>query len=277
MAGSLRMYAISQISNSEILDDTTTGGPALPTIHELNPTVASKTRWVWRGRRGVLFLPNGEFVAQVKMHKHLQPLLADPASTASDIYLITRPEGIANNPAGSLKHWSFYTQGYFYHLSAPNLPRDSAGKGANATRCGDTVCRLKCEDMSDVNSQDYIRLQNASNRKALLAYKVGQTDYRPDQILGVAEWAVRQLSNYGLFSANCQHFATTMVRRTAMRVADRSAFVGTAIQIVDWDFGRGAQPHVNGLERGFAVGPPLPGIDCPVCIIKVSLLTVLRT
>lgn len=68
------------------------------------------------------------------------------------------------------------------------------------------------------------------------------------------------ISTYGLFSANCQHFATTMVRNTVMRVGDRSAFAGTAVQIVDWDLTRGSQPHANGIDHGFFIAPPLPGL-----------------
>lgn len=258
MAGSPRMYTISKTSNSEILDDTTTGGPALPTIAELNPFVGSKAEWIWRGRRSAFFLPNGEFITNVKIYRHLQPLLADPASTASNVYLVTRPAIIGNNPIGSLQHWSFYTQGIFYHLSAPDQPRDTTRKSEYSTKSRDTVCKLKREDLSNVSSEAYIRLRSSPGRKLLLAYKVGQTDYRSEQILQLGEWAVRQLSTYGLFSANCQHFATTMVRRTVMRVGDRSAFAGTAVQIVDWDLIRGSQPHVNGIERGFLIAPPLP-------------------
>ena len=256
------MYAISKILNSEILGDTTTGGPALPTIGELNRPVPSKAEWIGRGWRSLLHLPNGEFIAKVKLHHHLQPLLADPASTASDVYLVARPE-IIPNPTGSLHHWSFYTQGVFYHLSAPGLPRDTTGKSQNATKSRNVLCGLRYEDLGHVNSEDYVRLRNTSGRKLLLAYKVGQTDYKFDQVLRLAEWTVRQLSAYGLFSANCQHFATTMVRRTVMRVCDRSAFAGTATQIVDWDLMRGILPHINGIERGFLVAPPLPGMLWP--------------
>ena len=259
MAGSVRMYAISKTPNIDILDDTTTGGPALPTISELNPLVKSKTRWILKGRRSLLFLPNGEFVAKVKLHKHLQPLLADPASTASDVYMVTQPASVGNNPLGSLNHWSFYTQGVFYHLSAPNLPRESARKSQIAAKSRNVGCRLKREDFNNFGSEDNFRLQASSSRKLLLAYKVGQTDYKAEQIQQIAEWSVRQLSKYGLVSANCQHFTTTMVRRTTMRVGDRSAFAGTAIQIVNWDLGRGSEPHTNCIERGFLVAPPLPG------------------
>ncbi|KAL8822960.1 MAG: hypothetical protein Q9191_006315 [Dirinaria sp. TL-2023a] len=266
------MYAIAQTPNSEILEDTTTGGPALPTLGELNRPVTTKAEWLWSGKRSLLFLPNGEFVAKVKLYKHLKPSLADPASTASDVYIVSRPE-IFDNPLGSLKHWSYYTQGIFYHLSAPDLPRDATGKSHNSTKSRDVRCRLKCEDLSDVNSEDYTNLRNRSSRRLLLAYKIGQTDYRPEQILQLAEWTVHQLSAYGLFSANCQHFATTMVRRTAMRVCDRSAFAGTALQIADWDLGRRSQPHINCVERGFIVSPPLPSKSMSKsCVTKRDFL-----
>ena len=256
------MYAISKTPNSDILDDTTTGGPALPTISELNPFVKSKTRWILKGRRSLLFLPNGEFVTNVKIHRHLQPLLADPASTASNVYMVTQPASVGNNPLGSLNHWSFYTQGVFYHLSAPDLPRESTRKSQIAAKSRNVGCRLKREDFNNPGSEDNFRLQASSSRKLLLAYKVGQTDYKAEQIQQIAEWSVRQLSTYGLFSANCQHFTTTMVRRTTMRVGDRSAFAGTAIQIVNWDLGRGSEPHTNCVERGFLIAPPLPGMQC---------------
>ena len=250
------MLKIAQVPNSAILVDTTAAGSALPTISELNPTIVSKTKWIWKGRRSLLFLPNGELVTSVKLHHHLQPLLEDPADTASDIYLVTRPDGVMQNPAGSLQHWSFYTQGFFYHLAAPDLPRNSTGKSKNATKSRQAGCVLRCENLRDVDSEDYFRLQDS--HKVLLAYKVGQTDYSTDQVLRLAEWAVGQLSMYGLVSANCQHFATTMVRRTAMRVGDRSAFIGTAVQIAEFDLRRSDQPHVDNLQNGFVVAPPLP-------------------
>ena len=261
MVDSLQMFAISETPNSDILNDTTTGGPALPTISELSPPPKSWTGGVVRGwRRIMFFIPNGEFISDVKNQRHLQPFLADPAPTASDVYLVSEPATVDGNPIGSLYHWSFYTQGVFYHLSAPDLARESVGRSKNASKSINAECRLKCENLNDVSPEDKVRLQASSSRKLLVAYKVGQTDYKPHQILQLAEWSVRQFSKYGLFSANCQHFATTMVRRTIMRVGDRSAFAGTTLQIVDWDLGRGSEPHTNGIQRGFLVKPPLPGI-----------------
>ena len=259
MAVSLQTHDIYETPNSEILDDTTTEGPTLPAIADLNLLGASKVDLILDGWRSLFFIPNGVFFMPVRLHQHIEPSLAYPDSNASDIYLVTRPQ-FGRFPSGSLQHWSFYTQGVFYHLSAPNLPRESTEKSHNASKSREAVCELKCNDLRNVDSEDYVRLQGSSGRKPLLAYKVGQTDYRSDQVLRLAEWAVRQLSTYGIFSANCQHFALEMVRRTAMRMGDRSAFAGTAIQIADWDLQRGIQPHSNGIDRGFLVAPSLPGM-----------------
>ena len=258
MAGSLRMFPIWQTPNSDILTNTTTDGPPLPTIADLNTKITSRRKFLWHGRRGLLYLPNGEFLTQVKLYHHLQPALADPAPDASDVYLVTRPPFI-ENPQGSFNHWSFYTQGVFYHLSAPGLPRDSSRKIQGISQARDVSCKLKCEDLSSTESAHYIRFTNTAKPKLLLAYKVGQTDYRTEQVRELADWLVHQLSIYGIFSANRQHFATTIVRRTAMRVGDRSTFAGTAVQLSDWDLKRGKQPHVNDVRRGFVIAPPRNG------------------
>ena len=249
--------------NSEILENTTTGGPPLPTISELSPVAASITGWVVKGWRRLFYIPNGEFVFDVKLQKHLQPLLVDPSPTASDVYLVFRPE-LLNQPYGSLQHWSLYSQGYFYHMFAPELARESTRKSHNASKSRNAECRLRCEDMSAVDTIAYVKSKVSKLQKPLLAYKVGQTDYSSSQILQIAEWTVQQISIYRLLQANCQHFATTLVHRILMRVSDRAAFAGTATQIVDWDFRRGTQPHVNGLEHGFVFAPPRPS--------KLSLL-----
>lgn len=254
------MYAMSKIPNSEILDDITTGGPALPTISELDPPASSKAEWMWRTKRSPILLPNGDFVHDVTLNRHLHPLLADPAANASDVYVVTRAETVRVNLVGSLHHWSFYSQGVFYHLSAPDLPRDNSRKSQNAIKSRNAGCRLRYEDLNNVSSEDYVRLQGPPGRKLLVAYKVGQTDYSFDRILKLAEWVVRHMPIYRLLSANCQHFTTMMVQRTVMRAADRSVFAGTAIQIVDWNLSRGNQPHVDSVEQGFVLAPPLPSM-----------------
>lgn len=48
------------------------------------------------------------------LQKYLKPLLTDPASTSSDVYVVTRPKRIGNNPIGLLYHPSFYNPSVFY-------------------------------------------------------------------------------------------------------------------------------------------------------------------
>lgn len=122
------MYSISKIPNFNFLDDTTIGGPALPITSELNPLITSRMRWLLRSWRSVLYLPNGKFVTKVKLHQQMQPLLADPASTASDVYVVTQSESIGNIAIWLLYHWSLYAQGVFYHLSALDFLRESVEK-----------------------------------------------------------------------------------------------------------------------------------------------------
>lgn len=263
MPGLPWIYSIGGALNAPILDDTTTSGPALPTISELDCSHALDASWVWKGRRGLhylrnsIYLPNGDFLTHIKSYQHLDDCLADPASTASDVYAVSRLVG-AHKPFGSLHHWSFYTQGVFYHLSAPDLPRETMGKSQNAVKSRGVGCLLKREEMRILSSEARADLQKQSRGKPLHAYKIGQTDYKPEQILQIAQRAVDQFSAYSLSSANCQHFVSTMVRRTVMRLCDRSTFAGTALQIADWDLKRGLQPHVNCIEHGFTISPALP-------------------
>ena len=255
---SIHTYSpLIEIPNSEILENTTTGGPPLPPISELSPVPVSIARWAVKGWRRLFYIPNGEFIFDVKLQKHLQPLLANPSPTASDVYLVFRPEFLGQ-PYGSLQHWSLYCQGFFYHMFAPDLARESTQKGHNASKSRKAECRLRCEDMSSVDTIAYLKSKTSTIQKPLLAYKVGQTDYTSSQILRLSEWTVQQISIYRLVQANCQHFATTMAHRILVRVSDRAAFAGTAAQIVDWDLKRGTQPHVNGLEHGFVFAPPRP-------------------
>ncbi|KAL9003624.1 MAG: hypothetical protein Q9188_003514 [Gyalolechia gomerana] len=92
MAESQRNYPMIDTPNSEILDNATTGGPPLPTISELRPSAWSPARWLLKGWRSLFFIPNGEFAMDVIMQRHVEPLLADSALTASDVYMVFRPD-----------------------------------------------------------------------------------------------------------------------------------------------------------------------------------------
>jgi len=262
------------IPNSTILPNDT--NPRLPTVVELR-TPSTRAKWIWAQKRGLLFLPNGEFIETVRFPQHLDLRLADPDPSSHDFYLVSRsPHLMGGGPLGSFGHWSVYCQGHFYHLSAPNLPREFLKKSQNHSSANDVRCRLRHEDLSSPDSADYRRFVDSTVQKPMTAYKVGQTDYSPDQLLCLANWIINRLPVYSLFTANCQHFAKTLAYRSVMRLSDRSTFIGNPTQIVDWDLGDKNEPHINCIEQGFLTGRPRPSgftriVQCSSCLSVLSL------
>lgn len=92
------------------------------------------------------------------------------------VYVVTSPH------VGWLishRHWSIYSQGYFYHLSANiddsnNSPECKCNKKIIQAAAATTV--LKIEDLSSPQSRDFINIQNdnVQKKKAFLAFEVGQ-------------------------------------------------------------------------------------------------------
>ena len=240
------------IPNSAVLSEDEKCRP--PTVEELNNPSSKAHRLIGHFRR-LFFIPNGEFIETVRDHRHLDYRLARPKISSHDFYVVSQSPGLKRVPVGSANHWPIYCQGYFYHLSAPNLPRESLHKSQHVSRYGDVRCQLR---LKSPDTNDYQRLTNSANKKPLIAYKVGQTDYSPDQLFRLAEWFLSQLPVYSLLSANCQHFVRAMSVRSLMRLSDRSAFVGTATQIVDWNFRNKDEPYINCIERGFMTTQPRP-------------------
>ncbi|KAM0802094.1 hypothetical protein BDR22DRAFT_844982 [Usnea florida] len=192
------------------------------------------------------------------MRFHLNPRLAEPIPSSHDVFLVVRPRKTVEPPIGSLKHWSFYCQGHFYHLSARGLRRDCFRESQNTSKSQGVSCQLTHEDWNNLDQGTFESISEAERRRPLVAYKVGQTDYRPDQILRLASWVIEQLPSYNLFDANCQHFVKSMVGRTVMRLCDRTVFMGSKSQIVEWSLRKGDQCHVNNADSGWIIAPPLP-------------------
>ena len=262
----------SQRPNSAIITDLDTGQGPLPTLSELDSLPPSKTDrlialMVFWPR--LITLPNGEFISDVLMRFHLNPRLADPIPNSYDVFLVVRPRDMVEPPIGSLKHWSFYCQGHFYHLSARELRRDGVGKSQNTSKSQGVSCQLTHEDWNDLDRGAFGQSSEFERRKPLIAFKVGQTDYRPYQIMQLASWVIEQLPSYNLYDANCQHFANSMVGRTVMRLCDRTVFMGSKTQIVDWSLRRGDQRHVNSADGGWIIAPPLPS-RCRVLSIPIQ-------
>lgn len=265
------------IPNSEILGSDSTHGPSLPTIRDLeySELTTIKESVFVRGIGRLLdtavkasYLPNGSLIGHIRLARHIRSDLADPLPLHHDVYLVTRisptTQGRENSTIfsrGSTSHWSVYCHGHYYHLSAPGQPRRIIEKSQQKSASGFTTNRLRHEDFSSEYTDDYKRLAFKDQKKkspALIAFKVGQTDYSQEQVLRLAEWIISRLPEYGLFTANCQHFAIALMARTVMRLSDRSVFAGTAIQLAQWDRSGSNAQCINKLDVGFLIGPPLP-------------------
>ena len=253
------------------MTDVNTGQEPLPTLNELDSLPPSKTDRLialvvfWPR---LITLPNGEFISDILMRFHLNPRLAEPIPSSHDVFLVVRPRDTVEPPIGSLKHWSFYCQGHFYHLSARGLHRDGVGKSSSTSKSEGVSCQLTHENWNDQDRGAFETCSEAERRKPLVAFKVGQTDYRPYQILRLASWVIEQLPSYNLYDANCQHFVNSMVGRTVMRLCDRTVFMGSKTQIVDWSLGREDQCHVNSADGGWIIAPPLPS-RCHMLSIQI--------
>ena len=99
------------IPNSTILPNDT--NPRLPTVAGLG-TPLTRAKWIWAQKRGLLFLPNGEFIEAVRFPRHLDLRLADPDPSSHDFYLVSRSSHLmGGGPLRSFSHWSVYCQGHF--------------------------------------------------------------------------------------------------------------------------------------------------------------------
>ena len=263
------------VPNSGILGSDNTHGPSLPTIRDLEHSewTTMKERAFARGIGRLLdtaisasYLPNGGLIHHIRMVRHIRFDLPDPLPFHHDVYLVTalstNTRGTRHSmplewSRGSTSHWSFYCHGHYYHLSAPGLPRRIIEKNQQKSASRFTTSRLRHEDLSSEYTDDYKKLA-FKERRVLIAYKVGQTDYSQEQVLQLAEWIISRLPEYELFTANCQHFAIALMARTVMKLGDRSIFAGTAIQLAKWDRSGSNAQHMNRLDVGFVVGPPLP-------------------
>ena len=68
------------------------------------------------------------------------------------------------------------------------------------------------------------------------------------------------MSIYDIWEANCQNFVLSLLDGALVRMGNRSTFVGTIIQIVDWDSrNRNEESSYDNIDKGFYVHPPRPG------------------
>lgn len=148
---------ISRRSNTAIITNVNNGQESLSTLRRLQVRFCIQDRLTPRSCEPLaelLQLPNGDFISDVLMRFHLDPRLADPSPDSHDVFLIVRPRDSMQYPLRSFKHWSFYCQGHFYHLSAPGLRRDTVGNSQNASKGQGVSCQLDHEDWSALEPAD---------------------------------------------------------------------------------------------------------------------------
>ncbi|MCJ1295622.1 hypothetical protein MMC34_007185 [Xylographa carneopallida] len=160
--------------------------------------------------------------------------LPEPTNHPKHVYVVTRPHIPFEV---SRFHWSMYSQGCFYHLSArlPHNPTDQSDLSGCERKAPRVQLVLKVEDMSTIEFGHHIRATAEAARKPFVAYEVGSTQYDPEQIRALAAWIIASMRSYDLLLANFQVFTMSLVERTVMTRRDAAAFVGTKTQLVDWD------------------------------------------
>lgn len=230
-----------------------------PLVDRLEMTAGLLGRWVNPPAVFEKLIDNAEFLDWSRRRARLsspssvyENALDEPSPSSYDVYVVGRaPSGGPELPA----HWSVYTQGHFYHLSAE--ARDVCPPGV---ACGIRVA-ANGEDIT-LKDDDFSPTGNRTTSQdplspLLIAYQIGQTDYTPCEIFDVGKHIINDMDSYCLFQRNCQHFMNTLIMNILMRKRDNSIFMGTTQQIVSWDLeSKCAGDHHNSAEGGCLIVAP---------------------
>lgn len=68
---------------------------------------------------------------------------------------------------------------------------------------------------------------------ASIAHQVGKTIYTHDEIYKLATWVINDMPFYNRFSANCQGFVYSLMKKIVMTKRDFATFVGNKFQLVE--------------------------------------------
>ena len=169
---------------------------------------------------------------------------ADPNPTWNNVYVVST---IHRPLLSSLAHWSFYSQGHFFHLSAPGLDASACDTSRSNAR---GRVQLRHEDLSSADSVEFNRWRES--KLLLAAIQAGQTMYTPSQILQIATWEINRMTTYDLFETNCQVFVYNLLHRTCMSRRNFTTFIGTACQLTTWTRRSiGSEDHENNVLNGY--------------------------
>ncbi|KAK7967867.1 uncharacterized protein PG986_002144 [Apiospora aurea] len=191
-------------------------------------------------------------VHSIQWHPAL-PKCDSLAIPVHDVYLVTVPH--LGWPT-SLRHWSLYSQGCFFHLvlqeDRPCLQLD---------RFSEEELKEELEDIQWHARCDSIHLWNDFNGRytPMIAYHLGQTRFDSTQIESLARFVSSQFTKYTPNRMNCHLFAMSLANRVIMTNSGGTVFVGTRAQIIHWDTSHGEQPPPFSLETGYLLRAPNRG------------------
>lgn len=181
---------------------------------------------------------NGGYLSYLRWLHQLDPRLPPPSSQDHGVYLVTASRGRTRY---RFTHWSLYSQGQFYHLTATKRGGsrhfDSTPEPLSTLPQPENTIpvRLKVQNVVDDSSVDFEPLSAKTEATALQAYHVGSTRFTTKQIRQIAESIIGEISCYNIFAENCQLFAISLAERAIMTQRDCSVFVGHMHQIAAWD------------------------------------------
>jgi hypothetical protein len=180
---------------------------------------------------------NGDFLSSLRWLNQLDQRLPPPSPQNHGVYLVAAPRGEMRY---RFIHWSLYSQGHFYHLTAtkPGMCYlDAASKpSSRLTEPGSPLpVDLMVQNVIEHSTTNFTPLTPKIETTALQAYHIGDTRFTAKQIHQIAASITGHISSYNALDKNCQLFAISLAWRTVMTQRDCSVFVGHMYQIAAWD------------------------------------------
>ena len=246
------------ITNSEIL------GPEalelLPTLDDVDDDVVGDDTWKWlrildeiiEDLRMFIMPPAwyyGKLLSGLRWLDPLDARLPPPSPQDHSVYLVTVPRGSTRY---RFTHWSLYSQGYYYHLTAAGSDAfhymEAKSKKTSPSQLNQRIpLALKLQNVMTPGDVDFVPSTEKTQQTALQAYHIGYTRCTSQQIRRLATYIISELESYNVFDENCQRFAVSLAARTVMAQRNCSVFVGDMHQIARWDSTGG-----SGSERPYS-------------------------
>ena len=179
----------------------------------------------------------GKTLSGLRWLDQLDARLPPPSPHDHSVYLVTVPRRIMKY---RFTHWSLYSQGCFYHLTAAgsdalHYADAKSGETSPSQLNRKISVALKVQNVIDVADADFVLSTRRTQQTALKAYQIGYTRYTSEQIRRLATYIISELKSYNVFDENCQLFAFSLAVRTVMAQRNCSIFVGDMHQIAKWD------------------------------------------